>query len=288
MSRYVPRRYYGARKPAYPYRFQSTGDEATDEESRQEFEQREQGGKRDGIDDYGGIECVLSVDTVEKSNSSQRSADTFILEDRGYHPTHKREGFGSSYADEASVVSAWSRSSAVKPLFGSDAGSSSTVASSKSRSRRRLSLRGDNPYKAAKRGDLQSIKQFYQSGTVDFSNPDGHGKLPLHYACQSGALADISIVPYLLWVTDINEDSCVEQYEDYAINRDVLQILKEYEQGGVEAISKYDDDIPSYTASKFGSLSYRDKSRVYSPGRKLEKVRMLDVSWLLLKLEMIF
>jgi hypothetical protein len=122
------------------------------DESRHEVESKEKIGKRDGVDDFG-IECILSAVTTD----TLRAKDC-ILPSRTYHAKPKRMT-RSLFSDDSSVISTWSTSNLVIPLFDSDARSaksdfSQSANDRESRSVSKKTLNNDDPWRAAKRGDL--------------------------------------------------------------------------------------------------------------------------------------
>jgi hypothetical protein len=148
----------------------------------------------------------------------------------------------SPVPDESSVVSRWSNSSRVEPLF--DPNSDMTSVSSKStrsatgtmnaiyekyyRPSGKKDVTQDDPWKAAKRGDLNALQKFHAkkgSGGVNWSAEDQYHRTPLYYACHSGALVDIKVVSFLLQVTP-NTPSLLENCRTNAINKQVIQLLE--------------------------------------------------------------
>jgi hypothetical protein len=68
------------------------------------------------------------------------------------------------------------------PLFDDQSEASSAATSN---NRHQESFRqDDNPFRAAKRGDLAALKQFHREGTVDWAAKDQYGNIPLFYACH--------------------------------------------------------------------------------------------------------
>jgi hypothetical protein len=223
------------------------------DESRHEAEHVEGEERRDRVDDE--IECVLTVPST-LTTDSQRAQD-FILPPRPYHAkTQNEETFGPSFSDEASVLSAWSKSSRVKPMFDFDAGSvlssfsfsgpgrkKSSAKVSLSSSNRSMLFKDDDPWRAAKRGDLKALKKFYAHGSVDWAEEDKFQNVPLYYACHSGGIVDVMVVPFLLWVTPGMDPELIERCRRNAINQKVRMILKDFEGGGLSAIAINGIDI---------------------------------------------
>ncbi|KAG7360015.1 adenylate cyclase associated (CAP) C terminal-domain containing protein [Nitzschia inconspicua] len=89
---------------------------------------------------------------------------------------------------------------------------------------------GDTIWRAAKRGDLNALKRFHSESKVDWAATDQFGNSPLYYACHSGAIVDINVVHFLLWVTPIQEvdfEACKNRK-----NKRVMKILHEFEGNG--------------------------------------------------------
>jgi hypothetical protein len=89
---------------------------------------------------------------------------------------------------------------------------------------------GDTIWRAAKRGDLTALKRFHSHGNVDWAAVDQFGNTPLFYACHSGAIVDINVVHFLLWVTPIHElelEKCKNRK-----NKAVMKILNDFEVSG--------------------------------------------------------
>jgi hypothetical protein len=220
------------------------------DESRHEIESKEKIGKRDGVDDFG-IECVLKAATTD----TLRENDC-ILPSRTYHGRPKRGMLRSLFSDDSSVISTWSRPSLVSPLFDSDARSAKSAYSHSSNG---SESRSDDPWRAAKRGDLKALKRFNADGNIDWAAEDEFENIPLYYACHSGAIVDISVVSFLLWVTPIKNRDCFERCRKNTTNREVLKVLNDYKKGGLAAITVEEKHIPDLPA-KGGRLSFGRKS----------------------------
>ena len=82
----------------------------------------------------------------------------------------------------------------------------------------------DDPWAAAKRGDLQALKSF---NGVDWTKTDDFESTPLYYACHSGAAADIMVVKYLLdvWPGTIPVEVLMRCKKN-AINSNVARLLE--------------------------------------------------------------
>lgn len=133
----------------------------------------------------------------------------------------------------------------------------------------------DDPWRAAKRGDLASLKRFHSQGHVDWAVPDRFGNIPLYYACHSGAIVDLNVVHFLLWVTPIKEPSVLEQCKNRK-NMAVMRILNDFEGSGYRA-------SPFVTEEKRGSSdAKRDSDSVFThEGAKVqqqEKTKLKKIS----------
>jgi hypothetical protein len=151
----------------------------------------------------------------------------------------------SPVPDESSVVSRWSNSSRVKPLFDPHPDMASVTSKSTGsgngtmdaiyeayhhRPTEKKDVTQDDPWKAAKRGDLKALEKFHANnkksgGGVNWSAEDQYQHTPLYYACHSGALVDIKVVSFLLQVTP-NTPSLLENCRTNAINKQVIQLLE--------------------------------------------------------------
>ncbi len=173
-------------------------------------------------------------------------------------------------ADGGSIISNWSKPSLVKPLFEFDASSMLSEKSTKSL------FKNDTPWRAAKRGDLTALKQFQTSGKVNWMDKDEFDNIPLYYACQSGAIADVMVVPFLLWVTPVQDQQILEKCRKNAINKQVRSILSAYMKGGISGIVAENGNAPSVESRKIKS---RERPCVKSPFQSFqapEKVRFFS------------
>ena len=228
--------------------------------------------KKNSSEDYG-IECVLSTLT----NDSPQAKDC-ILPSRAYHAKPKRKTKSSFLSDDSSVVSAWSKSSLVKPLFGSDSKSTWKKYNETSDIKEQSDqmVKKDNPWKAAKRGDLDALKRLHAGHGIDWNEEDECGHIPLYYACASGAIVDISVVPFLLWVTPIASRNAFEKCRMNAINRDVLEILRDYEEGGLSALTEVRKEEEEFLERNEESLSFGKRRVRKESGHNLEKVSLFS------------
>jgi hypothetical protein len=202
-------------------------------ETRDEAENFGEIGRRNGINNFG-IECVLSMMTSD----SLRAKDC-ILPSRAYRrkPKSRETSSLKPLLDDCSVISDWSNSSVVRPLFDSDSRSPSSSCSSQDLDARQPVDEQDNPWRAAKRGDLKALKIFNAEGNINWAEEDKSQNIPLYYACYSGAIVDIKVVSFLLWVTSTESPVCLERCRKSAISQEVLEILNEFEQGGHSAVT---------------------------------------------------
>ena len=163
------------------------------------------------------------------TTDSQRARDCILPSARQYKSKHRQSYKKSSLVDEASITSRWSHSSKVKPLFDSDMLS---IVSKWSEAGTVDALfdvvendKKDDPWKAAKRGDLKALMKFHKSKKFNWTKEDQYHHTPLYYACHSGAIVNIDVVPFLLEVTPDNGGVLIEKCRESAINRHVIEIL---------------------------------------------------------------
>eukprot|EP00934_Nitzschia_sp_Nitz4_P003538 Nitzschia sp. Nitz4//scaffold299_size22801//10736//12924//NITZ4_008535-RA/size22801-augustus-gene-0.41-mRNA-1//1//CDS//3329546342//3528//frame0 len=169
-------------------------------------------------------------------------------------PNKRGNSTPSPSPDDASIVSSWSKSIHVKPLF---EGSSIPGLEHSHRAPSPNKLHdNDDPWRAAKRGDLAALKKFHASGKVDWLENDRANNTPLYYACHSGAIADIMVVPFLLWVTPSSDPKVLEHCRRDAINKQVRSILSAYKRGGLAAIEmgKMGGSVASSVGGKVGDI----------------------------------
>jgi hypothetical protein len=219
-------------------------------ETRDEAENLGKIERQNGINDFG-VECVLSTMTSD----SLRAKDC-ILPSRAYSRKPKSREISSlkPLDDCCSVISHWSNSSVVRPLFDSDSRSPSSSCSSQDLDARQPVDEQDNPWRAAKRGDLKALKRFNADGNINWAAEDDSRNIPLYYACYSGAIVDIKVVPFLLWVTQTESPVCLERCRKSAISQEVVEILNEFEQGGQSSVS-------TANRAAVGSVQSRGKNR---------------------------
>jgi hypothetical protein len=156
---------------------------------------------------------------VQRTNSSDAGMDSSTRSHLIPRTTFMKEG---SLANSVTSRSIDSRS-----LF-DDASETSSASSSMMYSREK---EGDTIWRAAKRGDLAALKRFHSRGTIDWAAKDEFQNVPLYYACHSGAIVDINVVRFLLWVTPMKDPSFLEKCKNRK-NKAVMQILDEFERSG--------------------------------------------------------
>ena len=133
----------------------------------------------------------------------------------------------------SSIVSRWSRPNLVKSIFYFDA------AAIEEQAVHRL-YRHDDPWQAARRGDLGALKGFQIRGEVNWKAKDKFGNTPLFYACNSGVAENVMVVPFLLWATDFGEEksTVIRKLRETCSNKQAKAILRVFERGGLAAVSK--------------------------------------------------
>lgn len=228
---------------------------------------------RSGADTEASSERRAKVKLPQHKMEDQDSLNGSLSRARAKRRPDQRLGPLGSTEEPGSIISNWSNSSLVKPLFGFEA---SSVLSAEST----ISLfRNDDPWRAAKRGDLVALKQFHCTGKVDWLAKDEFQNTPLYYACQSGAINDIMVVPFLLWVSQLNDDKILEKCSKIAVNKKVRIILKAYKTGGLSAIGA--ETSPPSTASSRQSSKQAPipaKVRTYSKLLDLQNTLLNPIS----------
>lgn len=83
----------------------------------------------------------------------------------------------------------------------------------------------DDPWIAAKRGDLEALKAF--RNRIDWTEEDDFECTPLYYACHSGAARDVMVVKYLIdmWPGKIPSE-ILSRCKKNAINLSVIKLLE--------------------------------------------------------------
>jgi hypothetical protein len=150
---------------------------------------------------------------------------------------------GSSLMDDQSRVDTTGKSrvesTSLISLFQPDEESETTSQSSGSKRptikarliRTKKQIVDDNPWRAAKRGDLAALKRFHSEGKTDWAEEDQYHNIPLYYACHSGAIVDIGVVHFLLWVTPIRGNDVLEKCKNNK-NDAVMTILNDFPSTG--------------------------------------------------------
>jgi hypothetical protein len=86
----------------------------------------------------------------------------------------------------------------------------------------------DDPWCAAKRGDIDAIQQWVEDKHWDWSQVDDFGNTALFYACHSGAAINLAIVKVLLdqWPVDQIPANVMDRCKLNALNRSVVKMLE--------------------------------------------------------------
>jgi hypothetical protein len=185
------------------------------------------------------VRMVPSRDTDQDSLVTNTSSRARV---KGRTLRRTRASSSGVQEDSGSIISSWSKPGLVKPLFEFDEASILSVEST------RALFQSDDPWQAAKRGDLTALKQFHTSGKVDWIAKDDFRNIPLYYACKSGAITDIMVVPFLLWVTPLRDDKTLEKCRKSAANKQVRSILSAYKKGGLSAIGVEKGSVASVSS----------------------------------------
>ena len=216
--------------------------------------------KSEGKRDYG-VELVLSSPTTD----TERAKDMIV---RPPSSTSRRNNDNNSNSSTYSVESTSTKSTSQNSLLSSQQGSSkspshrypypprsrlmgsliddaseaSSVASNNVYNQQQQQQKtipqrrreGDDIWRAAKRGDLASLKSFHSEGNIDWAAKDQFNNMPLYYACHSGAIVDINVVHFLLWVTPIKNSAQLEKCKNRK-NKAVMKILNDFEASGYKS-----------------------------------------------------
>ncbi|KAL3913155.1 MAG: hypothetical protein SGILL_006604 [Bacillariaceae sp.] len=116
----------------------------------------------------------------------------------------------------------------------------------------------DTTWRAAKRGDLMTLKRFHSEGDIDWAAPDEYGKIPLYYACHSGAIVDINVVHFLLWVTPIKGAEDLDKCKNKK-NKAVMKILDDFERRGYKTPMQFESKGEGMYKSHFKHATPRPK-----------------------------
>jgi hypothetical protein len=121
----------------------------------------------------------------------------------------------------------------------------------------------DDPWMAAKRGDIHAIQKWTEDKTYDWSQKDNFGNTALFYACHSGAAVNITIVKLLLdqWPVEQIPHDVLDRCKTNALNRSVVKMLEHPEKADelisfvfrnyLEASKETVDDDESYHLTKW-------------------------------------
>ncbi|KAG7350978.1 hypothetical protein IV203_010338 [Nitzschia inconspicua] len=90
----------------------------------------------------------------------------------------------------------------------------------------------DDPWSAAKRGDVHAIQKWTNDESYDWSQKDEFGNTALFYACHSGAATNIAIVKQILdqWPLEEIPADVFDRCKLNAINSSVIRMLKHPEE----------------------------------------------------------
>ncbi|KAL3913668.1 MAG: hypothetical protein SGILL_006398 [Bacillariaceae sp.] len=122
----------------------------------------------------------------------------------------------------------------------------------------------DDPWSAAKRGDVDGVRKWTNDKTYDWSQKDVFGNTALFYACHSGAAINISIVKILLdeWPVEEIPADVLDRCKTNALNKAVVKMLNNPEKAEAIISSVFrdylasndemtDDDDESYHLTKW-------------------------------------
>jgi hypothetical protein len=118
-----------------------------------------------------------------------------------------------------------------------------------------LQQQDDTIWKAAKRGDLAALKRFHSRGGVNWGAKDQYNNIPLYYACHSGAIVDINVVHFLLWVTPIKGVKDLEDCKNKK-NKTVMKILDDFERKGFKTPMQFESK-----AERIPQISVENESK---------------------------
>jgi hypothetical protein len=203
------------------------------------------------------------LQTVEDDLSSiktEKETPKIEKEDK-QHPVVRRRSYSSQVipaakevdADEQSVVSKWSQAGSIEALMDIMEPDED-----------------DDPWRAAKRGDINALKRFHAKCKVDWAGEDNFRNIPLYYACHSGAIVDINVVSFLFKVTPIKDPRVLDRCRKNAINPDVVKIING-KQKVVERAPERAPDSSRDEPADDGSVGGFSLSGLFSPKEKQEK-----------------
>mmetsp|Transcript_18946 Transcript_18946/g.35341 ORF Transcript_18946/g.35341 Transcript_18946/m.35341 type:complete len:497 (+) Transcript_18946:2-1492(+) len=107
---------------------------------------------------------------------------------------------------------------------------------------KQYTISSDDPWSAAKRGDVDAIQQWTADKSWDWRQEDEFGNTALFYACHSGAAINITIVKLLLdqWPVDQIPPEVMDRCKLNALNKSVVKMLENPEDAEniiVESVS---------------------------------------------------
>jgi hypothetical protein len=246
------------------------------DDDRSEMQSREGGGF--------GVELVLSSPTTD----TERAKDMIVRPPSSSQRHNKSNSSTCSVESSRKSMSHNSRFSEQQGNSGSskyrypypprsrlmgslidDASETSSVASNVYNQPKTISQRrrdGDDVWRAAKRGDLASLKSFHSEGNIDWAAKDQFNNIPLYYACHSGAIVDINVVHFLLWVTPIKNSAELEKCKNRK-NKAVMKILNDFEASGYKSTFTMPVKAPTESRNK----QVEKNTAVEPKGKPIEK-----------------
>lgn len=226
---------------------ESREDDKSYQTDRSEYNGLETRDGKSQIKDYG-IELVLTT-TTDRTSDTQRAQDMIVQTtsraykqqkgkqaSNGHYRNQRSMLMGPSSVDEPSLVSTERsiESRTLESLFQPDQ-ESRTSSKASAVKHQKSTFRSedqavDDAWTAAKRGDLAALKRFHRDGKTDWVAQDEFSNIPLYYACHSGAIVDINVVHFLLWVTPIKDRSVLEKCSNRK-NKAVMNVVDAFVKG---------------------------------------------------------
>ena len=181
----------------------------------------------DPMEEEGDVISIVDGGTEESHCSDDRSMHSKSqpsklksISSRSYVTAESRQDSDNDDDDDVqSLTSIWESLKSLSKAFSND-------------SHEQREDEKDDPWTAAKRGDIESLKIMEELGEVDWTKEDSHGNTPLYYACTAGGSVDISVVAFLLDVTPYTGSAIIHKCRRDAVNRNVQLLLN----GDEEAI----------------------------------------------------
>ena len=181
----------------------------------------------DPMEEEGDVISIVDGSTEESHCSDDRSmysksqpSKLKSISSRSYATAESRQDSDNDDDDDVqSLTSIWESLKSLSKAFSND-------------SHEQREDEKDDPWTAAKRGDIESLKIMEELGEVDWTKEDSHGNTPLYYACTAGGSVDISVVAFLLDVTPYTGSAIIHKCRRDAVNRNVQLLLN----GDEEAI----------------------------------------------------